>query len=280
MFEEPTLRARLVSRFFGSLVHVITLSTASLAADLGAIRLFGVGGGAPSPAATAAARRDSAQNAERPAYVNHLRLRLPQAWDAAMQEWPFSQDSIFEFFMRRNIRDGAFRPREFFTEQEFISRRYFRVLEPHAEVIDSYCLTFPVRDQVWAMLLFLRAKPSNEFSPGDASLLQRLKPAMAGAVRGAFLESLQLPSSDTIALSGPPRLASSRVPIQRDVAHLLATLSKTEYEVCELLRTNATERQVAEELGRSPHTIHVHVKNIYRKLSVNSRRDLVRLLGQ
>lgn len=272
MFEESTLRSRLVSRFFGSLVHVITLSTSSLAADLGAIRLFGVGGGTPSPASTAAARRDCPQNPDRPAYVNHLRLRLPQAWDAAMQEWPFSHDSIFEFFMRRNIRDGAFRPREFFTDQEFSTRRFFRVLEPQAEVVDSYCLTFPVRDQVWAMLLYLRAKPSNEFTPGDASLLQRLKPAMAGAVRGAFLENLQIASNEGVAT---PRAAN-----QSDVAHLLATLSKTEYEVCELLRTNATERQVAIELGRSPHTIHVHVKNIYRKLAVNSRRDLVRLLGQ
>lgn len=206
-------------------------------------------------------------------------MRLPQAWDVAMQEWPYSHDSIFEFFMRRNIRDGAFRPREFFSEQDFTARRFFRVFEPHADVIDSYCMTFPIRDQVWAMLLYLRARPSNEFTPGDASLLQRLKPAIAGAIRGAFLESLQIAPAENVLASGPP-ITPSNPARSPDVAHLLATLSKTEYEVCELLRTNATERQVAEGLGRSPHTIHVHVKNIYRKLSVNSRRELMRLLGQ
>ncbi len=39
-------------------------------------------------------------------------------------------------------------------------------------------------------------------------------------------------------------------------------------------------REIAEELGRSPHTVHDHVKSLHRKLNANSRGELVaRALG-
>lgn len=51
-------------------------------------------------------------------------------------------------------------------------------------------------------------------------------------------------------------------------------LSATEQRVCALLLRRMTERQVAEQLERSPNTIHVHVRNIYRKLGIRSRQEL------
>jgi len=51
-------------------------------------------------------------------------------------------------------------------------------------------------------------------------------------------------------------------------------LSKTERRVYDLLMKRMTERQVAEHLERSPNTIHVHVRNIYRKIGVRSRLQL------
>jgi DNA-binding NarL/FixJ family response regulator len=55
---------------------------------------------------------------------------------------------------------------------------------------------------------------------------------------------------------------------------LLAKLTRTEFEVFEHLRTDATEKQIARTLNRSPHTVHVHVKSIYRKLGIRSRQML------
>lgn len=54
-------------------------------------------------------------------------------------------------------------------------------------------------------------------------------------------------------------------------------LSETESAVFELLKERLTEREVAAKLNRSPHTIHVHVKNIYRKMRVSSREELLQL---
>ena len=55
-------------------------------------------------------------------------------------------------------------------------------------------------------------------------------------------------------------------------------LSVTEKRVLGLLVRGLTERQAAEELDRSPNTVHVHVRNIYRKLGVSSRKMLYRLI--
>jgi len=51
-------------------------------------------------------------------------------------------------------------------------------------------------------------------------------------------------------------------------------LSPTEQRVYTLLLRRMTEQQVADELERSPNTIHVHVRNIYRKMGIRSRREL------
>lgn len=51
-------------------------------------------------------------------------------------------------------------------------------------------------------------------------------------------------------------------------------LSETEKRVKCLLLKRLTERQVAEHMGRSHNTVHVHVRNIYRKLGIRTREEL------
>ena len=54
--------------------------------------------------------------------------------------------------------------------------------------------------------------------------------------------------------------------------------SPTERVVLRLLIKGMTERQAAAELGRSHNTVHVHIRNIYRKLAVTSRKMLFMLV--
>lgn len=61
-------------------------------------------------------------------------------------------------------------------------------------------------------------------------------------------------------------------------ARVQPPLSVTEKAVLKLLMRGMTERAAAEELGRSPNTVHVHVRNIYRKLGVSSRKMLFKLV--
>lgn len=57
-------------------------------------------------------------------------------------------------------------------------------------------------------------------------------------------------------------------------------LTAREQIILQHLLLGKSVREIAEELGRSPHTVHDHVKSLHRKLSASSRGELVaRALG-
>ncbi len=52
-------------------------------------------------------------------------------------------------------------------------------------------------------------------------------------------------------------------------------LSPREKQVIGALQAGMTERQAADALGLSPHTIHSHVKAVYHRMGVTSRAQLL-----
>lgn len=59
---------------------------------------------------------------------------------------------------------------------------------------------------------------------------------------------------------------------------VLTVLTDREREVAELVGTGLTDRQIAQRLYLSRHTVSQHVKSAYRKLGITSRVELTRLL--
>lgn len=59
----------------------------------------------------------------------------------------------------------------------------------------------------------------------------------------------------------------------------LQRLSKAELKVLELLATGASNRQLAQRLRRTEHTVKQHCKSIFRKLGVQSRSEAAHLYG-
>lgn len=55
-------------------------------------------------------------------------------------------------------------------------------------------------------------------------------------------------------------------------------LSPTERTVLQHLMQGMTEREVAQALNRSHNTVHVHVRNIYRKIGVSTRKALFQVM--
>jgi two-component system response regulator DesR len=62
---------------------------------------------------------------------------------------------------------------------------------------------------------------------------------------------------------------------ERDAAPAPASLTEREREVLALMSSGATNREIAETLFLSPHTIKEHTSTIYRKLDVRNRAEAV-----
>ena len=56
-----------------------------------------------------------------------------------------------------------------------------------------------------------------------------------------------------------------------------AAMTKSELAIAQLVANGLTNRQVAERLFLSPHTVNTHLREVFAKLGVNSRVDLTRL---
>jgi DNA-binding CsgD family transcriptional regulator len=59
-----------------------------------------------------------------------------------------------------------------------------------------------------------------------------------------------------------------------------AAMTKSELTVAQLVATGLTNREVAERLFVSPHTVNTHLRQVFAKLEVNSRVDLTRLVTE
>ena len=51
--------------------------------------------------------------------------------------------------------------------------------------------------------------------------------------------------------------------------------SKRMIETLQLLLAGDSEKEVANKLGLSQHTVHIHVKKLYKRLDVSSRAELM-----
>jgi DNA-binding CsgD family transcriptional regulator len=54
-------------------------------------------------------------------------------------------------------------------------------------------------------------------------------------------------------------------------------MTKSELAVAQLVANGHTNREIADQLFVSPHTVNTHLRHVFAKLQVNSRVDLTRL---
>ena len=125
-------------------------------------------------------------------------------------------------------------------------------------------------------------------SPGGAPSVGSPAPVSPGVALlvGSPAPATTAPSSPIVAPAADASSASASAPAsERDVESLVARLpaveplSPRECEVAALVARGNTVSAVARKLFISENTVRGHMKNIYRKLGVHSKQELIELVG-
>jgi DNA-binding CsgD family transcriptional regulator len=148
----------------------------------------------------------------------------------------------------------SFRIRQVLPSEWFQSE-YFKAYQAARGFHDQCYVVFPLHEDYESYFSFQRVGVKEDFSATDEAIA-------AYALRAVKWFHRQL------ALSYGLLIAEER-------------LSPTQRQVTQLLLTERSEKQIAAEIGKSPHTAHRHIVEIFRKFGVNSRASLMALwLGQ
>ena len=126
----------------------------------------------------------------------------------------------------------------------------------------AVCWRVPRRGEVLGFIWLRRAQAP--FMSHDRSLFRELQP----------IASKLLSQQGRLLQAGPPDQHNATIP-QTQKESNWGALSPMERTVLEYLQRGVSESEIAQDLNRSRHTIHVHVKGLYRKFLVHSRGDLL-----
>lgn len=105
----------------------------------------------------------------------------------------------------------------------------------------------------------------------DGDRLIAVEIARSGGAEGVGIADEELLSAIVPALGRRTLLAIGGA----DASDSGQWLTPREQIILQHLLLGKSVRQIAEELGRSPHTVHDHVKSLHRKLNASSRGELV-----
>ena len=193
-----------------------------------------------------------------PGYVSVRNLRLTASQRAQLLRWPRLSPSIFTAMRDRTHAVPACRLDPGDISEGALLHTRLAAISPGLTPVDGLGLHFSLDSHSSCPLVFLRCGHSEPFNNSDVEVVSDLRDEL-----------------ETILRQSHKAQAAARYRADGVQAEdHLKTLSPTERQIFDLLVHHHTERHIAASLDRSPHTVHVHVKNIYRKLRVNSRKQL------
>lgn len=99
--------------------------------------------------------------------------------------------------------------------------------------------------------------------------------ANAGAILPLLHRQQRIGTTHSALLEQAIGMIEQRVPIQRQSAAILEPLSDRERQVLGYMPTTMTNQEIANALFVSVNTIKTHLRAIYRKLDVDTRREAV-----
>lgn len=170
---------------------------------------------------------------------------------AQTRQW--NQKEVNEGYLRAARDVGQFRSFRLRKEMRpaYFEEPFYQTFHASRGFHDQCIVFFPVNEDYESMFNFQRVGVARDFTANEEAIA-------AYALRGLKWFHLQVALSYGLLVAETPL-----TPIQRQITRLLLT--------------ERSEKQIAEEVGRTPGMTHKHVTEIFRKFGVNGRAGLMAL---
>lgn len=178
-----------------------------------------------------------------------------EAYRAQLVKWNRNQTN--EGYTRAARDVGQFRSFRLRKEMRpaYFEEEFYQLFHASRGFHDQCVVFFPVHEDYESMFNFQRVGVKKDFTAAEEALA-------VYALRGLRWFHRQVALSYGLLIAEAP-------------------LSPTQREITKLLLTERSEKQIADEIGKSVSMTHKHITEIFRKFSVNSRAGLMAVwLGQ
>ena len=176
---------------------------------------------------------------------------LDQVW---FDRWPeLAHENPLYQRWQRTLDGRAYRFSDVWTREELEASRIYREFYKPLGINHQIAFTLPHEpDHVLAVVLH---REDRDFSDAERDFLNRARPFLIQAYRNALAYS---------GVSGPSAMVLEGALVGEG-------LTAREAEVLRLVALGGSNRDVAEKLGLSDHTVKKHLEHAFRKLGVGSR---------
>lgn len=198
-------------------------------------------GGAPVALDAASSLVEAAVRADRPERGRAALAELAHGWAAVSAPGPRAVEAC----CRAMLASG-----------DVAERHFTEALRLHAHVV----------------LPFERARTELLF--GEALSRERRRIPAREHLRAA-LDGFEALGAEPWARRARAELRSAGAAVRRDRASTLDALTPQERRIVDLVREGRTNRQTGAEMFLSPRTVDYHLRNVFRKLGIRSRAELV-----
>jgi LuxR family maltose regulon positive regulatory protein len=143
-----------------------------------------------------------------------------------------------------------------------------------AEILALRALVLEAQGETQTALEILRQALAVAEQTGQVRVFVDLGPSMAAQLYRLVMNGYDSGYARHL-LAAFPRLSQPVLPVEEEATETMEPLTDREWEVLTLMGRRLSNKEIAQDLIISPHTVKKHASNIYQKLGVNSRRQAI-----
>jgi DNA-binding CsgD family transcriptional regulator len=199
---------------------------------------------------------------------NDRLLRDPVTVNITMEklkEYDEYEDIDYTRWIFMSGKNMAYRETDLFSGPERESSRFYSEFYVQHGIHYSLQLSLAFHERFLGIVSLYRPKGQEDFTEKDVFILEQVKEHMAFRLYRDAVGSSPILETVAVAGEGTAENTSGRF-----------DLTNREMEILSLILKGLSNQDVAESLFISEHTVKKHVLNIYRKLHVRNRMQLLR----